>query len=128
MSAEFKTSSEVANKNIASLYVPNDTNISGLPKLIQSHIKHCVHHLAQDVMIEHEPFEGKVRTHKEWSYRQIAHCLGDIEELVRDIAPDSDWKLDEEVVNLIKKCMYRTAKFAHKEYLKMTGETDESPE
>jgi len=110
MNTSLRTCVEIANKNIASLYSDELINISELPKIIQSHIKHCVHHLANDVMSEHEPFNGKVRTYTEWANRQIAHCLGDIEEI--------EFDLDPEISNLIKRCMHKTAKFAHLEYEK----------
>jgi len=109
----------VANRNIAILFYDTE-GITELPKMIQSHLKHCIHSLVKDVCSEQEPYQGKVRTPIEWASRQTAHTLGDIEEV--------GYELSETVHKAIKSTMYRTAEEASVVYERskqMEGEEDE---
>lgn len=99
---------QVANSNIKEVFteVPE---MSKSPKIIQHYVKHCIHSLASDVMGEQEVYKGKTRTHTQWSKRQIAHILGDFEEL--GFIPL------EEVVHGIHVVMFNTALYAERERL-----------
>ena len=97
----------IANRSIAILFSETE-GINDLPKIIQSHLKHCIHSLVRDVCSEHEPHEGKVRTYKEWAARQIAHTLGDIEEI--------KFELPENIARAVKYILHEAAEVASLRY------------
>ena len=100
-------------KQVAGIYIKEVfievPEMKKLPKIIQHYIKHCIHSLASDVIGEQEVYRGKTRTHIQWSKRQIAHILGDFEEL--GFIPS------EEVVHGIHVVMFNTALFAEQQRL-----------
>lgn len=104
---------KIANRSIAILFSETE-GINSLPKMIQSHLKHCIHSLVKDVCSEHEPWNGKVRTPKEWAQRQIAHALGDIEEI--------KFELPENIAKSIKYIMHEASEIAAMRYAKSKGE------
>lgn len=99
---------QIADQNIAEVFT-EVSEMSDLPKIIQHYIKHCIHALASDVMKEQEVYKGQIRTHLQWSDRQTAHILGDVEEL--------EFVLSENVIRGIKIVLYNTALYAERERL-----------
>jgi hypothetical protein len=107
---------KIANRSIAILFYETE-GILEIPKIIQSHLKHCIHSLVKDVCSEQEAYNGKVRTPAEWASRQIAHTLGDIEEI--------KYELPENISKAIKSIMYNTAEVAGNKYGQNTEDESE---